>query len=238
MTMDVRSGPFKRWSKRLAPLVATVTMVGGFVVLAGQADAAVTTVHGSAYGFFTNVSLFNSPFSTRGPAPRVQLPPGGSAVAVTASHPAEVAQYGPATIFSSGKEFVSTRGTPAGGAVVSYAFLANVNSGPFTARAVSSTCKARQAGVSGSTTIANGKLVTKTDASGNPVTTVSVPVNPAPNTTYTGTIDNVGDSFKFVFNEQIVQRDGKIVVNAGHDYLLGPTAKGDVIFGESVCGVR
>ncbi len=89
----------------------------------------------------------------------------------------------------------------------------------------------------GVSTIANGALVTKTDANGNPVTTVAIPAVPPPNATYRGTIDSVGDSFKFVFNEQVVNRDGSRTVNAGHECLLGPTATGDLVFGQSVCGI-
>jgi hypothetical protein len=66
---------------------------------------------------------------------------------------------------------------------------------------------------------------------------VQVPVNPAPNTRYTGTVANVNDNFDYIFNEQIVNPDGSITVNAAHQLLLGPTAVGELIVGQSVCGV-
>ncbi len=72
------------------------------------------------------------------------------------------AQYGPAIIFSAGQMDVSSRGTTGqGGSVTSSTSVQNVNkSGQevFTASAVSSTCTASQAGVSGSSTITNGTL--------------------------------------------------------------------------------
>lgn len=40
-----------------------------------------------------------------------------------------------------------------------------------------------------------------------------------------------------VYNEQVVNPDGSITVNAGHQYLLGPIAVGDLILGQVVCGV-
>ncbi|MDQ6615037.1 MAG: hypothetical protein M3083_09875 [Actinomycetota bacterium] len=227
-----------RRGRRLLPWVATVTVVGGFFALSGQSYAAVTVVTGSAYGYYSNVSLFGGPFVPKGPAPRVTLPPGGSTSGVTANAPSETAQYGPAVIFSSGSETVTTKGTPAGGSVTSSTSILNAGGSPFTASKVTSTCTAKPTAVTGSTAITSGKLVTKTDANGNPVTTVSIPAKPARNTTYTGTVNNVGDSFRFVFNEQVVHPDGSVTVNAGHEYLLGPTAKGDLIFGQSVCGVR
>ncbi|MDP9074825.1 MAG: hypothetical protein M3N98_11755 [Actinomycetota bacterium] len=222
---------------RGAAVLAALTMGGASFALVGRSSAAVTPVTGSAFGFSTNVSLFGGPFHPMGPAPKVKLPGGGSSVAITASAPSEKAQYGPATIFSSGKVSVSTKGTPgAAGSVSSSASLLHVSGGPFTADKVTSTCTAKQGQQSGSTGIVKGVLVTKTDASGNPLKSVKIPANPPPNDTFTGTINTVGDKFKYVFNEQVINPDGSITVNAAHDYLLGPTAKGDLIIGQSVCG--
>lgn len=209
----------------------------------GPARADVTAVSGSAYGYFSNVSLFGGPAATRGPAPTVTLPAAGSAVPITATAPTGSAQYGPALIFSSGPINVSTQGTtgPAG-SVTSSSTISGVNTSGqevFTAGSVSSTCTATEAGVSGSTTITNGTLQT---SEGDPnvdgdETVVVIPTNPAPNTTYNGAIETVGDTFRYVFNEQIVNPDGSLTVNAAHQYLLGPTAVGDLIIGQSRCGV-
>jgi hypothetical protein len=67
-------------------------------------------------------------------------------------------------------------------------------------------------------------------------TVVQVPDNPGANTSYEGKIESVGDTFRYVFNEQVKNADGSITVNAAHQYLLGPTAVGDVIIGQSRCG--
>ncbi|MDP1805547.1 MAG: hypothetical protein Q8K72_10305, partial [Acidimicrobiales bacterium] len=79
------------------------------------------------------------------------------------------------------------------------------------------------------------------DTAGNvhPLVVVPVPVNPAPNTVISGHIHVNGaqDNFEFIFNEQIVNPDGSITVRAAHQRFLGPTAVGDLILGEVVCGV-
>jgi len=65
-------------------------------------------------------------------------------------------------------------------------------------------------------------------------TFVDVPASPARNTIFEGKLEDVGDTFKYVFNEQIVA-NGAITVNAAHQYLLGPTAVGELIIGQSRC---
>jgi hypothetical protein len=94
---------------RLATVIALGT--GLFAAVAGPSSAQVTSVTGSAFGFFANVGLFGGPPSPRGPEPTVTLPPGGSATPVTATAPTGTAVYGPATIFESGTLNVSTQGT-------------------------------------------------------------------------------------------------------------------------------
>jgi hypothetical protein len=78
-----------------------------------------------------------------------------------------------------------------------------------------------------------------TDAGEHPPVAVSIAANPAPNKSYDGHIHVNGsiDSFRYVFNEQVVNPDGSITVNAAHEYFLGPTAVGELIVGQSVCGV-
>ena len=44
------------------------------------------------------------------------------------------------------------------------------------------------------------------------------------------------DTFRYVFNEQIRNADGSITVNAAHQYVLGPTAVGELIIVQSRCG--
>ncbi|MDQ6782796.1 MAG: VCBS repeat-containing protein [Actinomycetota bacterium] len=117
---------------------------------------------------------------------------------------------------------------------------------------IASTCTASSTGASGSTTVTNGQLeldngfdplnngtyVDPTPGSNaHPPVRVIVPTNPAPNTTYQGHIEVNGsqDYFKYVFNEQFVNADGGITVYAAHEYILGPTAVGDLYIGKSTC---
>ncbi len=214
----------------------------------------VTAVSGSAYGFFSNVGLFGGPPSTRGPAPTVTLPPGGSAVPITATATTGSAIVGPGRFFSSGPLNVSTQGTIGpDGSVTSSTSITNVNTSGvevFTASNVASTSTAYKAGVSGSTTITNGTLQIDsgfdsnddgdfTDPGDHPPLSVSVPTNPAPGTTFDGHVHTGGtsDFFRYVFNEQVVNPDSSLTVNAAHQYLLGPVAIGDLIIGQSVSGV-
>ncbi|HEX2024041.1 MAG TPA: choice-of-anchor P family protein, partial [Acidimicrobiales bacterium] len=217
-------------------------LVAGVGVAPVSAD--VTAVRGSAFGLHAdNIVIFGGAQPDTGPVPTVTLPSGGSSNPVTSGAATTLARYGPATIFSSGTVSLSTQGTTGpNGSVTTSANIANVNTSGqevFTASAISSTCTASEAGRSGSTTVTGGTLRT---SEGNPNvdnddTVVTVPTNPAPNTTINGTIETVGDTFRYVFNEHVMGADGSITVNAAHLYLLGPTATGDVIIGQSVCGV-
>jgi hypothetical protein len=130
----------------------------------------------------------------------------------------------------------STWTPPGAGAAESWP--GGIGPGPFYADEVHSTCTATATATSASTTIVNGVVETSTDpVTGSPVTTVSVPANPSPGYTVTGTLDHVGDHFRIVFNEQIVDPvDGSVTVAAEHMYLLGPTAVGDMVVGASTCG--
>jgi hypothetical protein len=198
---------------------------------------------GGAYGFYASVSLFGGPAVTRGPTPTVQLPAGGLDTPVTASDPSGLARFGPATIFSSDTLDVSTRGTAAASAsVTSSATIHNVDKSgeeAFTASTLGSTCAASATDVSGSTTVEGGKLTVSQGAdpdSHADDVVVPVPLHPGVNTSYDGKIENVGDSFRVVFNEQTTAGDA-ITVNAMHMYLLGPIAVGDVIVGQSRCTI-
>ena len=195
---------------------------------------------GSAYGFSSSVSLFGGPAEPRGPSPSVTLPETGSVAPITATAPQGDAVYGPAKIFTSGQLDVSTQGTTA--SVTSSATVANVNRSldeKFTAANVTSTCTATASGVSGSATITSGVLEV---SEGDPnvdgdETYVTIPSDPLPNTAYEGQLESVGDHFRYVFNEQVRNPDGSITIYAAHQYLLGPTAIGDLYIGKSECGV-
>lgn len=221
----------------------------------GAATTAAPMVSGGACGYFTNVSLFGGPASVRGcgqtappgdvgsASPSVTLPAGGSASAVTSTDAnGALAQYGPAVIFGgrppsdpnapvppSGAMTVSTKGKRT---VTSTASVKNVGAGPFTASSVRATCTAKSAGVTAAVTITKGVVVTATDADGNPTASEVVPSHPPVNHTVTG-VNDIGDSFRAVFNEQAVDAEGTITVSAVHLYLLGPTAVGDVVIAQA-----
>ena len=114
----------------------------GLCVSIGPSKAVVSSVRGSACGYFVNVGLFGGPQMRRGcgqavdaPAagasPEVTLPASGSASPITADDPdGATAQYGPARIFAgrwpehipsappSGPISVRTQGTVGGGGSV------------------------------------------------------------------------------------------------------------------------
>ncbi len=122
---------------------------------------------------------------------------------------------------------------------------------------VASTCTASATGVSRTTAITNGilrvdsgwddgdliypepaALAGGTDE--HDEVNVLIPTNPLPNTEYTGHIHLSGtsvDNWRIVFNEQVTNPDGSFTVNALHQYFLGSILLGDLIIGQSVCGV-
>jgi hypothetical protein len=244
-------------TRRRAVVLTVAGMLGLLLTGVGSAPpaaAAVTGVIGNAYGYRLDVTLFGGPVNTRGPAPTATLPPGGSATAVTGNAATGSAVVGPATFFSTGPITVSTQGTPAGGSVTTTTNITTINTSQsenFSATNASSTCTATEAGTSGSATITGGVLYIDsgddlnfdddyTDPGEHPPVTVPVPTNPAPNTTFQGHIhvNGVVETFTYVFNEQVVNPDGSLTVNAGHEYLHGPTAVGELTWGHAVCGVQ
>ena len=191
-------------------------------------------------------------------SPSATCPAGGGPASVTDADGAR-AQYGPAVIFGGIWPVTSSQAPPSGpltssvdcpadGSYVTTSTAATlmpsgsahpggVGPGPFIADEVRSTCSARAGSHTVSTRIVNGILETKYDPNTQEaVTTEPIPTEPPANYTRTGTIDHVGDSYRIVFNEQIVHPDGSRTVNAAHMYLLGPTAVGDMVVGSSTCG--
>lgn len=100
-------------------------------------------------------------------------------------------------------------------------------------------CTAKASSHTWSASIKNAVVVTSTDADGNPLTTFSVPGGWSPPANYTvhGEINNIGDSFDIVFNEQIANPDGSFTENAVHMYLRGPWHVGDIVVGQANCGM-
>ncbi len=242
--------------RAIALATAATLLIGGGLYVGSTASAegatTVTAVTGNAVGYSSSVGLSGGPVTERGPAgtagcddtttsscsPSVSLPAtGGSDMADDLDGAS--AQHGSTVTFTATSMTTGTQGTTGeAGRVNAWASASAIGSGPLSAIAASSTCSADAAGVTGSSTIAGGQLVTKTDPiTGEPVVTRTIGSTPAPNTVLIGTVDDVGDSFKAVFNEQILNADGSITVNAYHLYLLGPSAVGDLTVGQSTCGV-
>lgn len=228
-----------------APMAALLA-VAATVAFGGPASADVSEVSGGAYGIFAHITLFGGAQPDTGPTPSVTLPPNGSSSPITDSAPSAKAQYGPAVLVDANEIKVSTEGTTgANGSVTSSATVDGKGEEgvvPVFYDRLASTCTARESGLSGSTTVGGGKLVTSTlpqndPNAGAPKDTEDVPANPPANYERTGNITNVGDSFRVVYNEQI--KDGaSITVNAVHLFLLGPTAVGDLIIGQSRCSTK
>lgn len=235
-------------------VLAVLVVLGvAWAVLVGAgtrpARADVTAVTGSGYGYWAEVSLFGGAPQARGPEPTVELAPDASNSPQEASIPEGAAVFGPATVFRSLQIDVRSEGAlGAGGSVTTSTHVqadvaaergdAQRRPGPLYFDAFESTCTADEGGVTAGTTVANGEVVTSYDPDSQlPETMEQVPVNPPPGFAIEGTIDHVGDRFRIVFNEQVENPDGSTTVNAAHMYLLGDIAVGDVIIGQSTCGV-
>jgi len=217
--------------------------------VAAAASAQATPVAGGAYGFYVKVSIFGGAPGTKGPEPSVELPATGDAP-VSAGAPTGEARFGPAVIFQSGALSVTTQRKPDGSVTSSTSITGLPASadpiGPFKFGKVESTCTSSGGSATASTTITGGVVETKysnSNPGGDPIQTTPAPVNPAPNTEIPGTLDHVNDgvksdTFKVVLNEQIKGPNGGIIVNAAHQYMHGEVAaKGDLIIGQSRCGV-
>jgi hypothetical protein len=110
--------------------------------------------------------------------------------------------------------------------------------GPAAGDELRSTCTADETGVRGSTTFRNAILSLSTTMEGDPAETEPIPDEPPPNYTREVTINNVGGHPKIIFNEQIVEPDGTITVNAVHMFLRGPIALGEQILGHVRCSIH
>lgn len=209
--------------------LAVVGMVATFgLVLATAAYADVTTVNGSAFGESVTVTTALGVNANSGPMPTVTLPAAGSATALTNTLASVTSP-----VLRTGVLNVSTQGTLGpSGSVTSSASVANPNVGipvlapnVLTATAVSSTCTSNETGSTGSATIAG---LTVAGIAGTIATT--------PNTTVT--IAGVGTLH---VNEQIVTGTAPstaITVNALRLVInAGPLGGGEIIIGQSVCGV-
>ncbi len=225
-------------------VTVVLALAAGVFAFSGSSSADVTAVKGSAYGYYANVSLFGGAASPRGPAPTVTLAPDAANSPQDAHVDSADAVYGPAVIFRSGRIDVHTEGAlgPAGYVTSSSKVQGHPDRasrpGPLLYDGIESTCTADANGLNASTTITNGVVETKYDPqTQEPVQTQPVPANPPPGHSVEGTLDHVGDRFRIVFNEQTRNPDGTLTVNGAHMYLIGPIAVGDLIVGQSICGM-
>ncbi|HET9051973.1 MAG TPA: choice-of-anchor P family protein, partial [Candidatus Dormibacteraeota bacterium] len=240
-----------RFPRRAALAVALLTtgLVCGARALPAHAAAGVTTVDGSAYGYRAfGISLFGGAQPDTGPTPTVALASNASNSPQSATATTGVVAYGPATMLTTDGISVSTSGSiGATGSETSSSTVTDLNksttnptttgSEALTADSLSATCSASASATSGSTTATNATVVT--DNSTTPPTVTSVPANPAANTTISGKIvisATDTETFSYVFNEQTTDAAGNLTVNAVDEYFLGPTAKGNLIVGQAVCG--
>ncbi len=233
----------KRSAAPLAGLLALAAMLG---FAATPSGAQTGDGVGSAFGYSAKYTIFGGPFDVP-PSPSVTLPAGGSATPVTGSIPSARVQSGPGILFTSGPIDISTQGSA--GSVTSKTHISGTNTSNveiLTAGTMDSTCTASASGVTGSATFAGPGSAGHTSAtlrtsSGDPdkdgdEVYADIPANPPPNTAINGNLEEVGDTFQLVFNEQVTNADGTLTVNAVHERLLGPTALGDIYIGQSVCG--
>lgn len=260
--MQVRA----RRNQRPAALALLAAGAGLLLAWAGQhpVGADVSGVTASAFGYSANVGFNDEepmvlgfgqtipPGTLQSASPSVDCPAAGTSDPVVVTDPdGALATYGSRAVFSgqwpenatapppSGPLTVSCQGaTGPTGSASSAADVYNVGPGPLLADEVHSTCTASETGVTAATTIIGGVLVASTDADGKPVITEPIPLSPDPNTMRNGTIDDVGDTYRIILNEQIEDPvTGALTVNAVHIYFLGPFTEGDVIIGSSTCGV-
>lgn len=237
--------------KRLSSAAGAVALLTTGMLFATPAGAAggVTSVTGSAYGYRAfNISLFGGAQPDTGPTPAVTLASDASNSPQSNTATTGLVQYGPATLLSSDGISIQSLGSiGTNGSVTSTASVNDINkattqsastgSEELTADNMSASCTSGNP--VGSTTLINGTVATLSgSADPNPPTIVNVPANPPPNYTVNGSIDISStdtETFTFVFNEQTTA-SGTLTVNAVDEYLHGPTAKGNIIIGQVVCG--
>jgi hypothetical protein len=191
--------------------------IGAVVVASlviGAMPASAAPGDGSAYAAKVAVTLLGAPAVNVGP-----LAPSSTNGPTTAN----LASVNAGGLVTAGVVTSSATLNQDTGVVHAQADIANVGIGlaALTGKigAVNATCDATQAGVTGSSTLANVQIPG-----------VSVGANPAPNTTINLALA------KIVFNEQIPGGDGSLTVNAVHIYLNALVGTGDIVLAQAKCG--
>ena len=213
------------------------------------------------YGQVACVTTDNPPGCAPRPesssTPSVQLPAAGGSLSVT-DPDGSFGTVGPAIFFSSGETTVSSEGTTGtSGEVTTSTLTTGINKSgqeQFTAASAASSCTASPSGVSGSVTITDGTLQVDSGWDANEdgdyidpgehdpvVVHLDGPI--APNTEFSGHLHisdpalDPAETWRWVFNEQVLNPDGSMTVHVGHQYIEGPTAVGDLWVGRADCGV-
>lgn len=198
---------FVRRGGAIGAVVAASLVLGAMPASAAPGD-------GEAYAVKVAVTLLGAPAVNVGP-----LAPSNTGGPTEAS----LASVNAAGIVTAGLVTSEATLNEETGEVHAQADIANVGIGlaalKGTIGAVNATCDATQAGTTGSASIANVALPG-----------VSVPVNPAPNTTIALPLVTI------IFNEQIQNPDGSLTVNAVHIKLKALVGTGDIILANARCG--
>ncbi|MGH3439155.1 MAG: choice-of-anchor P family protein [Sciscionella sp.] len=211
---------------------------GGLVVLAAAAALVVGTVPASAatggasaYGAQVQVSLLGQK--------AVDIPPTPSVTDTDNPSSKDLAHLNVNGVLHAKALAVKANKNTSTGEVTSSAsvgvlnlpLLAGVADGVPTAKAITATCDATTAGITGKTTIASLNLYRLGNG--------AVGDNIAPDTTIALKAGDVNIA-TLILNEQIHNSDGSLTVNAIHIRLLGAAlaqvAKGDIILSSATCG--
>ncbi|MEO5680166.1 MAG: choice-of-anchor P family protein, partial [Acidimicrobiales bacterium] len=226
---------------RTVPALVVVGFAAGALAFAAPSGADASGVATSpessgAIGARASISVHGDPPTISTPAPSVTLPSSGARVSDSAPafsvHLAEAdAPFG-GRFLDTGPLAVSSQRTADPSATTGSASAADVLAlgGALTTLNLNSTCTSASAGAHGATTLTKGTLALSADE------TITLPSDPAPNTTFSGTSTGPGpgDTFTVVLNEQ-TSSPGSITVNAVHVILHGPSAVGDIVIAGSSC---
>jgi hypothetical protein len=197
-----------------------VGLMAAAALFAGALPASAAPGDGSAYVASVNVTLLGAPAISVGP-----LAPSNTDGPTSAN----LVSIGVPGVVSAGVVTSEATRDDATGVVHAAASLADVNiglAGLGTVGAIQVVCDATQAGVTGSTSLANVNLLG-----------VSIPVNPAPNTGINVPAGPIPPPLvSIIFNEQIANPDGSLTVNGIHIKLNALIGTGDVILGHAQCG--
>ncbi|MBC6448144.1 choice-of-anchor P family protein [Actinokineospora xionganensis] len=198
-----------------------VGLLAAAALLVGALPASAAPGDGSAFVVSANLTLVGGPAINVGP-----LAPSHTDGPTTA----EVASVSIPNVLTAGVATSEAIRDDATGGVHSEASVANValSLGGFSGSIglVEAACDATQGGNTGSTSIVNGTFNGQSlPANPPPNTVIAVPPGPVPPPVLSITL-----------NEQIVNGDGSLTVNAIHIRANTPIISGDVIISSATCG--